>query len=98
MPMPRRAIEPGSGTTPLVTPLTFTVLETELEDPENVKPLNVIGGRVAVVKVHVSPVAVIAGSKVTVTVFAEVSEMPVMVRPAAAVTVGGVKIGSTPGV
>jgi len=98
MPMPRRAIEVGSGTTPLGAPLTPTLLETELEDPENEKPLNVIGGRVAVVKVHVSPVAVIAGSKVTVIVFGAVSEMPVMVRPAAAVTVGGVKIGSTPGV
>jgi hypothetical protein len=95
MPMPRRAIEPGSGTTPL---LAVTPTETVPLDPA-VTPVsdaleNVIGPGVAVVKVKLN-VPEAAGENAASTVFASPPGSAVSVTPEGAVPR---VIGSTPGV
>jgi len=94
MPIPRRAIEVGSGT---AAGLTVTTLETELELPEKEKPVKVNpGAALGVVKVITKlpgEVVLTTGVKVASSVFGPDSMtdppgMPVIVSPEIGSTVG----------
>jgi hypothetical protein len=96
MPMPRSAIEVGSGTAGVEG---VTVMLTVPVSPEVTpdSPALAVAGGVAVVKVHsMVDVLAVAAVKLYVTVFAEVSENPVSVRPPPDTSVSA-PMGSTPG-